>query len=68
MTSRERFGRLTAMENVSKRAKAIEVLVREYEGLEETDAADLAHDEIMTNPGRSDKEIAHFLAMRLAFP
>lgn len=54
--------------NVYQRASTIEKIVcRDYCD-EDTDAADLALDELRKNPARSDKEIARVVAQRILQP
>ena len=67
------LGRTTVHEQmlsgaVARRAPEIEELVRTYEGLEDADAADMAADAIREDPTRDNKDIAHDLAMRIAYP
>jgi hypothetical protein len=51
-----------------QRASAIEGLVRGHYCDEDTDAVDLALDELRQNPNRTDMEIAQAVAQRILQP
>jgi hypothetical protein len=51
-----------------RRASYIEILVCKRYCDDDTDAADLALDEIRINPNRSDELIAHVVAQRILQP
>lgn len=50
------------------RARLIEHIVQEDYFDEETDAADIALDELQHDDTRNDQAIAHAVAMRIQFP
>lgn len=59
---------MSTMEEKHLRASIIEHIVQDDYFDEDTDAADLALDELIQNDSRSDKDIAHAVAMRIQHP
>jgi hypothetical protein len=59
---------VTSIQEKCDRANKIEQIVQDSYCDEDTDAADLALDELMTDDSRSDADIAHAVAMRISFP
>ena len=59
---------VSTIQEKCQRANTIEQIVQDQYADEDTDAADLALDEILTNENRTDKEIAAAVAMRITYP
>lgn len=59
---------MSTIEERHMRARIIEQIVQDDYCDEDTDAADLAFDELWQDDSRSDKEIAVAVAMRISFP
>jgi hypothetical protein len=60
--------KMSTMEEKHRRAGVIEQIVQDDYCDEDTDAADLALDELIRNDSRSDAVIAHIVAMRIQQP
>ena len=59
---------MSSMQEKYVRAGVIEHIVQEDYCDENTDAVDLALDELCRDDSRSDSTIAHAVAMRISFP
>lgn len=60
--------KVSTMEEKCRRAGIIEQIVQDDYADEDTDAADVALDELWKDDSRSDAVIAHVVAMRIAYP